>query len=375
MSSSSQHLEDMASRHVRWAMDMQRRPELDAKNSPYASVNNPRWFQGGEPTPDRSDFHDQLMRDLVANAPNVGQDKHAVVLAGPPGAGKSRIMQDSDYYANIPGYDPDTFISIDADYFKERILTRASNDGSLHRDLKPDFVKDLEESGEVFGPLEFASLVHEESSTLAKRAREFCVDQGYNIVVDTVLSSASSAEAIGDLLQRNGYSVSVVDVEIPAEVSKEAVAHRWQAGYMGMLKGDPDQALGGRWVPSEYVDGVFGNGQSQPRANAEKLATEYSNVKTYQVYERHSALANPEMVDAQHRKIIGAPLEAGQRDSVMTEDKATSGLDRQTLEAWGHITKNRAPTTTNRQSATAQPSRHDFSSQSPKNDRGQGHER
>ncbi|WP_193072795.1 zeta toxin family protein [Brevibacterium sp. FME37] len=375
MSISSQHLEDMASRHVRWAMDMQRRPELDAKNSPYASVNNPRWFQGGEPTPDRSDFHDQLMRDLVANAPNVGQDKHAVVLAGPPGAGKSRIMQDSDYYANIPGYDPDTFISIDADYFKERILTRASSDGSLHRDLKPDFVKDLEESGEVFGPLEFASLVHEESSTLAKRAREFCVDQGYNIVVDTVLSSASSAEAIGDLLQRNGYSVSVVDVEIPADVSKEAVAHRWQTGYMGMLKGDPDQALGGRWVPSEYVDGVFGNGQSQPRANAEKLATEYSNVKTYQVYERQSAVANPEMVDAKQRKVIGAPLESAKHDSVATGKDATLGLDPQTQAALELIRKSRSPKTTNQQGTPADPSRRDFSSQSLRNDRSQGHER
>lgn len=328
-------LERTAQQHVRWAMEMQRRPELDASTSPNASVNNPRWFDsGGQPTDERADFHAQLLADLIDATPNVGQDRRAVVLAGPPGAGKSRIMTDEDYTANIPGYAPGEFLSIDADYFKERILTRAANDGSLHRDLKPDFIHDLEADGEVFSPLEFASLVHEESSYLAKTAREVCVDNGYNIVVDTVLSSQTSASAIGDLLQSNGYSVSVIDVEIPAEVSKEAVAHRWRSGYIGMLKGEPSQALGGRWVPSEYVDKVFEHGQSQPRRNAELLATAYSNVKNYRVYERDSALADPQLVTDKQRRMIGAELEdmTNTHASQVSNDGSTIMADQHDFE-------------------------------------------
>lgn len=330
-------LAQVAEHHVRWAMEMQRRPELNAASSPYASINNPRWFDAERnPTLDRSDFHDQLISDLIEATPDVGRDKQAVVLAGPPGAGKSRIMKDDAYTANIPGYDPSKFISIDADYFKERILTRAANDGSLHRDLKPDFIHELEDSGEVFSPLEFASLVHEESSFLAKDAREECVSQGYNIVVDTVLSSETSAQAIGDLLQANGYSVSVIDVEIPPEVSKEAVAHRWRTGYIGMLKGEPDQALGGRWVPSEYVDKVFQDGQSQPKANAELLANQSQNVKTYQVYERESATADPQLVTDKQRQMIGSPLE-DKPHRIASE--RSSGLDAVEAQAADSITQ------------------------------------
>lgn len=332
-------LERQAESHVRWAMEMQRRPELDASSSPYASVNNPHWFDVEKnPTPERQDFHEQLIEDLIEATPQAGQDKRAVVLAGPPGAGKSRIMQDDTYHSTIPGYEPDRFISIDADHFKERILTRAANDGSLHRDLKPDFVHDLEADGEVFSPLEFASLVHEESSMLAKAARERCIREGYNIVIDTVLSSETSAHAIGQLLQSKGYSVSVIDVEIPAQVSKEAVAHRWRSGYIGMLKGEPAQALGGRWVPSEYVDNVFRGGQSQPRANAALVAEQYRNVKTYQVYERDSATAQPELVTSKHREQIGAALVDVTR---ATPAGAARDADAQAAQAMAQAAKNK----------------------------------
>lgn len=335
----SDGLERQAENHVRWAMEMQRRPELNASSSPYASVNNPQWFEATrEPKLDRARFHRQLIEDLIEATPNAGQEKRAVVLAGPPGAGKSRIMQDDTYHSGIPGYDPDRYISIDADYFKERILTRAANDGSLHRDLKPDFIHDLEADGEVFSPLEFASLVHEESSMLAKAVRERCIREGYNIVIDTVLSSETSAHAIGDLLQAKGYSVSVIDVEIPAQVSKEAVAHRWRSGYIGMLKGEPAQALGGRWVPSEYVDNVFRGGQSQPRANAALLAKQYQNVKTFQVYERESATAQPALVTSKHREQIGAALVDVTR---ATPAGARREVDAQAAQAMVQAAKNK----------------------------------
>lgn len=298
-----------ATQHVRWAIEMQRRPELDAASSAHASINNPAWFHDGEPTPARSAFHDQLIGDLRIQYPNALREKRALVLAGPPGAGKSRITADRGRDGRIPNFDPDTFVSIDADHFKERLLTRALADGSYQDVIKPGFVKALEADGEVFSPLEMASLVHEESSMLAKQARRDLVDEGYNVVIDTVLSSESSARDVGALLSSHGYSVTVVDVEVPSELSKDSVKARWEEGYTGMLSGDPQRILGGRWVPSEYVDTIFRDGQSQPRLNAENLAQEHSNVVAYQVYERSSATAAAELVVNKRRPTIGAVLE------------------------------------------------------------------
>ena len=87
------------------------------------------------------------------------------------------------------------------------------------------------------------------------------------------------------------------------------------------------------------------------------------------------AVANPEMVDAKQRKVIGAPLESAKHDSVATGKVATLGLDPQTQAALELIRKSRSPKTTNQQGTPADPSRRDFSSQSLRNDRSQGHER
>lgn len=299
----------IAQQHVRWAIDMQRRPELHAQESPHATINNPEWFRAGRPLGGRADFHEQITTDLLAEHPGVKQEKRAVVLAGPPGAGKSRIIGDRGKAGEVPQYDPDTFITVDADFFKERLLSRALADGTYQEFIKPDFVKDLERDGEVFSPLEMASLVHEESSMLAKAARNELASGGYNMVLDTVLSTERAADDIGQVLSAHGYTVTVIDVEVPAEMSKTAVQDRWREGYEGMLAGDPNKILGGRWVPSEYVDAVFKDGVSQPQKSAAHLAETNSNVIAYQSYER--TMKNPqraEVVSDQVRQKVGGPL-------------------------------------------------------------------
>ena len=161
------------------------------------------------------------------------------------------------------------------------MLQAAIDDGSYDTFLTPAVVKDHEAAGERFFPLELASLVHEESSELAKRLRAESIRTGANIVIDTVLSSEISALGLGKQLEEAGYGVEVVDVEVPYELSESRIAKRWQRSYEVAL--ESGEGLGGRWVPSEYARTVFDgpDGRSFPEFVAERLATECGAVDHY----------------------------------------------------------------------------------------------
>lgn len=105
----SNGFERIADQHVRWAIEMQRYPELDVASSPYASLNKPRWVDAdGDPTLERQLFHTQLISDLIDSVPDVGQEKRAVVLAGRPGAGKSYALNVPECVENIPARSHDS---------------------------------------------------------------------------------------------------------------------------------------------------------------------------------------------------------------------------------------------------------------------------
>ncbi|RRD45810.1 zeta toxin family protein, partial [Arachnia propionica] len=97
--------------------------------------------------------------------------------------------------------------------------------------LKPARVKELETQGERFFPLDLATLVHEESSLLAQRMRKEAMQDGCNIVIDTVLGSPRSVTDIQTTLAAAGYRVEIIDVEVPEAVSREAIRQRWRDGY------------------------------------------------------------------------------------------------------------------------------------------------
>jgi transposase-like protein len=102
-------------------------------------------------------------------------------------------------------------------------------DGSYETFIKPPAVADLEDAGERFFPLDFAALVHEESSLLAKTVRSEALSSGANIVIDSVLSEPDAAVELGDQLEKASYQVDVVDVEVPYEVSLARIAERWRS--------------------------------------------------------------------------------------------------------------------------------------------------
>lgn len=248
-----------------------------APNAPTATTNNPAWWIDGEPTPSRLRLHTRLLQETRDAAPDVEQQRRAIVLAGPPGAGKSTVLE------HVLGEHRGKYLVIDADEFKRSLLSEAQADGSYDQWLVPDAIREREAERERFYPLELASLVHEESSHLAKSLRTDAIAAG-DIVIDTVLSNESDALALGQRLHAAGYDVRVIDVEVPYELSEERIRARWEYAYTAALDGG--DSLGGRWVPSEYARDVFDGpgGRSKPEAAARALAEATPAVSRYRVY-------------------------------------------------------------------------------------------
>lgn len=160
------------------------------------------------------------------------------MLAGPPGAGKSSIRK------AVLGAENDAYVTVNSDDFKVKLMEQAERDGSFESFFKGPELRALEATGERLFPMELASLVHEESSMLARQFRNQVMDSGMNIVVDGVLAGQRSAIGLGEQLRGAGYEVAVVDVEVPFEVSEQAIRVRWQGAHERAVAGK--ETLGGR---------------------------------------------------------------------------------------------------------------------------------
>jgi predicted ABC-type ATPase len=293
---------DAIARHTDLVRELSKPGRVLAPDSPTSTTNNPQWWINGDRTPVRRQLHRRLLAEARDTAPHVEQDRRAIILAGPPGAGKSTVL------GEILGSDRDKFLVVDADEFKRSLLLQAQADGSYDTWIMPDAIRELEASGEKFFPLELASLVHEESSFLAKALRATAIEAGDNIVIDTVLSSESSATKIGSTLQAAGYNIQVIDVEVPYELSQARISKRWKHSYAAALEGR--ETLGGRWVPSEYAHDVFdtSHGRSKPEIAAQMLAQTCPAVTRYRRFRTEFEGAEKVTEVDQIRASNGGPL-------------------------------------------------------------------
>ncbi len=274
-------------------------------NGPNATTANRQWFfesSVASYTPERGRLHERLLAEAWTERPGVRADRRAIVLAGPPGAGKSTIRE------KVLGPQEDRWLFVDADEFKRKLLAEAVRDGSYEAHLKPPAIKEREAAGEAFYPLELAALVHEESSYLATRLRDEALSTGTNVVLDAVLSNSDKAVALGRILERAKYRVEVIDVEVPYEVSELQITQRWREAYEGALtSGD---GLGGRWVPSDFTRSVFDSetGRSLSQDAAQKLAQSCASVERYRRYWRPSNDAQAVVEVDQTRRVPGGVL-------------------------------------------------------------------
>jgi len=269
---------ERATRHVEIIRALSQPGQPLAPDAPTASIYNPAWFDLDAPTltaqAARTSLHDVLLGQVLSGPAN--RDRQAIVLAGLPGAGKSTVLR------QITGEMAASFLGLDADEFKIMLLDQTLHDGTYESWLEPAEIRHLEAQGEKFFPLEMASLVHEESSFLTNLAQRMALATGTNVIIDTVLSDTNKALALGRRLDRAGYTIRVIDVEVPYELSHSRIISRWEQAYLDGLAGRTQ--MGGRWVPSEFTRSVFDgpDGRSRSEAAAERLAHDCQAVTRFQ---------------------------------------------------------------------------------------------
>jgi len=162
--------------------------------SPHATVHIPEWFTDDEPTPARVELQERLLAELRRENAGVAKERQAIVLAGPPGAGKSTVKD-----ALIAG-EEGRWRSVDVDDLKARLIKSARDDGTLESHIKPDAVKALEVEGEQFSPMELSALAHREAQRLGDLVRQRAMRDGDNLVIDTVLGWEGQAKRLSSEL-------------------------------------------------------------------------------------------------------------------------------------------------------------------------------
>ncbi|WP_139738584.1 zeta toxin family protein [Actinomyces wuliandei] len=273
-------------------------------DAPGATVRNPEWFRqvpGGDfvPRPGRRELHRRLLAQFYEEHGRGDTGRQAVVLAGPPGAGKgvvrSQVLEEAGQ----------RFTVVDPDEFKVLLVRAAVEDGSIEAMMPAEAVG----RGVRLAPMELAALVHEESPYLARRVRQAALKRGENVVVGGVMADEVKAVRLASQLAGAGYDIQVVDVEVPAEVSRYRIAQRW-------VEQTYSSELGGRWVPSEFRELVFDTqdvaGSRCDRA-ARAVAEQVPEVSRYRrffttVEEARQAVATPRLTDDLRRDDRGSQL-------------------------------------------------------------------
>lgn len=262
-----------------------------ADDTASSTIHNSTWFEEGiQPSGQRKAVHREIRDAFRAQRPNVKRERRAIVLAGPPGAGKSSARK--KLIADM-GSSDDDWRDLNADDFKDQLLLRAAKDGSIDRELSPP-------GTEALTPRERASLVHEESSLLMKQERDRAILRGENIVLDGTLANEPKAFAMLEVLHKRGYAVDIIVVDGPKPVTKARAEYRWRSEHLESLKPDATatERLGGRAVPPGFIDKLYeDDGQSICSGIAKRVAEANSNVVSFQRYAVDKPDAAPELVE------------------------------------------------------------------------------
>ncbi len=270
-----------------------------AAKGPHASVSRPELFDQAAQIPSerRSTEHREIIREFFEANSSVPIGRQAVLLAGPPGAGKTTAQQS---ILTRSGTTVDQWRVLNADDFKDRLLERAIVDHTLTGILNPSEVEAARRSGVEIWPREMAALVHEESSMLMKRARSKAIRRGENVIIDATLGDEEGARRLVRALEDQGYKIRIAHVDGPKAVTAARVDYRWAQGRREAQDGQLEvDTLGGRWVPQEVIETLYRDGDDRSVCGkAVRAAWETSTAVTdVEVYEVTEAAGQPELVE------------------------------------------------------------------------------
>lgn len=172
--------------------------------------------------------HDEIVNEIYSAAADIPCERKAIIAGGLGGAGKTTVL---DQHANI---DRSNFLTINPDEFKEELARRG---------LVPEMPG--------LSPMEASSLVHEESSHIARMLAGRALADGKNVIWDVTLSTARSAASRVEELRVAGYQhIEGIFVDIPIETSVARAVARHRHGHDRYLAGE---GLGGRYVSDDII--------------------------------------------------------------------------------------------------------------------------
>lgn len=262
-------------------------------------------------TPERLAVHQEIMAKLSETYASYPREGKAIVMAGPPGAGKSTFlsMYGKDEFGievkgkGEPKEDPPAknFVTLNPDDFKELLPI----DASRYPGLEPN---------------ELAAMLHEESSHLSKFAVKHFMSQGYNVIIDVTLGNA--AKAIRNYVEpyaEQGYDYQVALVDGTMNNSLNNAGLRWKK---------PDKETGvrtysGRFLPMHLIES---------NAPTEGSGYRSKNAEQFTEFMEHDLVSRAIVYDPDTETVAEAKGEGGARDW-LNDKSPTEETEEESFEA------------------------------------------
>lgn len=213
------------------------------RGSPLTTVysHNKRGKSRDEWSEERMGQHEELWEAILDRVESAGvpRDKKALLLGGPPGAGKSFTLNPGEAAGQLG------VVAWD--------LTGDPPEGVTHVVMNPDVIKDMMvETGmipsdlpDTVRPREYASVIHAESNFLTKLFMSRLAAEDLNTVYDSTMANTDHVKKNVRALAESGYTFQGLYVSIPSEESRLSAKKR----YIEESLANPE--LGGRFVPTE----------------------------------------------------------------------------------------------------------------------------
>ncbi len=247
-------------------------------------IDNAKPTHSLPPDPTSGTWHDlrkaivQAYQDKAAATAAKGG--RAVIMAGPPGAGKSRAVATArealgHSRADTLGVEGDGFITIDADDIKPILLGIPNPD----LDIDPDLLAQARdhwqqvtntiaphplEDGKPVMPGELSTLVHQLSTETAEETRQALLAEHYDVKIEGTLqwldsrTQGQGPKLVAELQAAKYNSIAIVAVDTPEVLCQQGAFERWADARAA---GRPDA----RYTPPEAISSLFPPGSQSSR--------------------------------------------------------------------------------------------------------------